>query len=223
MIIFENVNKVIKKTNILENINLTIRGQEFICIVGESGAGKSTILKLITGEDIPTSGEVSVDSLIVSKMTKKTLQLYRRKCGVVFQDYKLLNRKTVYENIAFAMEACDYKSSVIKYRVPRILKLVGLEGKEKRYPSELSGGEQQRVSIARALIHQPKLLLADEATGNLDQKNAEEIVRLLQKINELGTTVIITTHNVNIVKKLKTRIIVLQNGRIVSDKKSISN
>jgi len=223
MIVFKNVNKTIKKTSILEDIDFTIRGQEFVCIVGESGAGKSTILKLITGEDIPTSGTVSVDGLVVSKMTKKTLQLYRRKCGVVFQDYKLLNRKTVYENIAFAMEACDYENSVIKYRVPRILNLVGLEGKEKRYPNELSGGEQQRVSIARALIHQPKLLLADEATGNLDQKNAEEIIGLLQKINNLCTTVIITTHNESIFKKLKSRTIVLQEGRIISDKNPISS
>lgn len=217
MIVFDNVTKKTKHTTILDNLNLIIRGQEFVCVVGESGAGKSTMLRLITGEDEPTSGKVSVDGLVVNNMFRRTLQLYRRKCGVVFQEYRLLKKKTVYENIAFAMEACGYKNSVIKHRVPKILQLVGLEGKEKRYPAQISGGEQQRVSMARALIHKPKLLLADEPTGNLDSKNALEIIELLLKINELGTTVILTTHNLSIVKKIKERVITLKDGKIVSD------
>jgi len=217
MIIFDHLSKKVRNTMILDDINLTIRGQEFVCIVGESGAGKSTMLKLITGEDFATSGSVSVDDIVVDKMNRRTLQLYRRKCGVVFQDYKLLKRKRVYENIAFAMEACGYKNAVIKHRVPKILKLVGLEGKEKRYPYQLSGGEQQRVSMARALIHKPKLLLADEPTGNLDKQNAIEIMDLLLKINELGTTVILTTHNLDMVKTIKKRIVTITKGKIITD------
>jgi cell division transport system ATP-binding protein len=218
MIVFDHVSKYANNALILNDINITIYPQEFICIVGESGAGKSTFLKLITGEDNPTSGEVKVDEVIVDKMRKSTLQLYRRKCGVVFQDYKLLKTKTAYENIAFAMEACDYPRSVICDRVPKILQIVGLDGKENRYPYQLSGGEQQRVSMARALIHKPKLLLADEPTGNLDQKNAYEIIGLLKKINELGTTVILTTHNMEIVNKIKKRVVTLSDGKIISDK-----
>jgi len=218
MIIFDHVTKRARNQVILDDINLVIRGQEFLCIVGESGAGKSTMIRLITGEDTPTEGQVSVDNIVVADMMRRTLQLYRRKCGVVFQDYKLLKKKTVFENIAFAMEACGYSGEIINHRVPRILKLVGLEDKEKRYPYELSGGEQQRVSMARALIHKPKLLLADEPTGNLDSANADEIIDLLQKINELGTTVILTTHNLDIIKKIKRRVITLKAGRIIQDK-----
>jgi len=218
MIVFDHVTKKSKNNIILDDINFTIRGQEFVCIVGESGAGKSTVLKLITGEDSFNDGVVSVDGIVVSDMLRRTLQLYRRKCGVVFQDYKLLKKKNVYENIAFAMEACDYSSDIIKHRVPKILKLVGLEGKERRYTYQLSGGEQQRVSMARALIHKPKLLLADEPTGNLDYTNAMEIIDLLLKINELGTTVILTTHNMDIVKMIKKRVIVLKRGKVISDK-----
>ena len=218
MIIFEDVEKQIKGHTILSDVNVVIDNGEFVVIVGRSGAGKSTFLKMLSGEIYPSKGEVKVDNMPIIKMSNRTLQIFRRNIGVVHQDFLLLDKKTVYENIAFAMEVCGYKSKDIKIRVSTILEIVGLEGKENRYPHELSGGEKQRTAIARALIHKPKLLLVDEPTGNLDPKQSADIFDLLLKINALDTTVLVTTHNDQIVNSIKQRVLVIENGSIVSDR-----
>jgi cell division transport system ATP-binding protein len=203
----------------LDNVNFSIMPKEFIILVGPSGAGKSTLIKLLTCEEYPTFGQITIDDKDIHLIRKPYIPYYRRQIGVVYQDFKLLPNKTVYENVAFAMEVSGAPSNVIKEKVMDILKLVGLKDKADNFPHELSGGEAQRVAIARALVFSPRLLIADEPTGNLDPKNAWEIVQLLLKINKLGTTVILATHNRDIVDAIGKRVISLKDGKVVSDKR----
>uniref|UniRef100_A0A7C4M1U7 Cell division ATP-binding protein FtsE n=1 Tax=candidate division CPR3 bacterium TaxID=2268181 RepID=A0A7C4M1U7_UNCC3 len=220
MISVENITKVYPpKVIALDDINLRIQSGEFISLVGPSGAGKSTLIKLLIAQERPSKGKILIGDKDISRLSSRHLPFYRRKIGVVWQDFKLLQNKTVFENVAFALEVVERPQHEIHSKVPQILKLVGLEGKEDRFPHELSGGEVQRASIARALVHDPHLLIADEPTGNLDPVNTEEIMRLLLKINKLGTTVLIATHNKEVVDKLKRRVIVLEDGKLISDKK----
>lgn len=202
----------------VDNIDLRIERGEFVFLVGPSGAGKSTLIKLLICEERPSAGKVIIADRNIVRLRPSELPYYRRKVGVVFQDFKLLPQKTVYENVAFALEVCDAEKSEIEDKVPKILDLVGVLKRRGNYPHELSGGERQRVSIARALVHNPKILIADEPTGNLDPVNAWEIVDLLERINRLGTVVIFATHNKNIVDRLKRRVILMKNGKIVSDR-----
>lgn len=201
----------------LKNINLHIKPKEFVLITGPSGAGKSTLIKLIDREIKPDQGKVFVGGIDYDDLRRKDIPYLRRKIGVVFQDYKLLQKKTTAENVAYALEVSGMKTKDIKNRVPMILDLVGLSEKGKNFPKELSGGERQRVAIARALVHQPRILIADEPTGNLDQKTAWGIIEILLRINQMGTTVLMTTHNQDIVNKLQKRVIALKNGRISKD------
>jgi cell division transport system ATP-binding protein len=187
--------------------------------VGSSGAGKSTLVKLINMEESPTEGKIEVGGIDYDKFPKKNIPFLRRKIGIVYQDFKLLPKKNVYENVAYALEVSGVRGKEIKDRVPKILQIVGLLKHSKDYPDELSGGERQRVAIARALVHQPSILIADEPTGNLDPKNAWEIIDLLQKINSFGTTVLLTTHNKDIVNNLKKRVVTIAKGRISKDQK----
>ncbi len=219
MIYLENVTKIYDKSKkkALDNINVHIKPKEFVIFVGLSGAGKSTLTKLVTREEDPTSGKIIVGGIDYAKLKKRDIPYLRRKIGVVFQDFKLLPKKTVYENIAYALEVAGISSKTIRSRVPQILKMVGLESKKDDFPKMLSGGEMQRIAIARALVHEPKILIADEPTGNLDPKNAWEIIDLLLKVNDFGTTVILTTHNREIVNTLKKRVITLRNGKIIKD------
>jgi cell division transport system ATP-binding protein len=202
----------------VDNIDVKIGRGEFVFLVGPSGAGKSTFIKLLVCEERPTSGKIIVADRNIAKLRPQELPYYRRKVGVVFQDFKLLPQKTVYENVAFALEVCDATKDEIEDKVPKILDLVGMLKRRDNLPHELSGGERQRVSIARALIHNPKILIADEPTGNLDPINAWEIVDLLEKVNSLGTTIIFATHNKSIVDRLKRRVILMKAGKIVSDR-----
>ncbi len=219
MILLDRVTKVYNRTNTaLDRLSLHVEAKEFVIIIGTSGAGKSTLLKLLTKEEKPTSGKIVVGGLDYDKLKDKDIPLVRRKIGVVFQDFKLLQNKNVFENVAFALEIVGYGSKEIQHTVPRVLDLVGLKGKEKRMTNELSGGERQRVAIARSVVRQPKILIADEPTGNLDPKHAWEVIRVLEKINRYGTTVILTTHNQDIVNKLKRRVITISDGRVVSDR-----
>jgi len=220
MISIENITKVYPPDIVaLDDINLKIESGEFISLVGPSGAGKSTLIKLLIVQERPTSGRILIGDKDISHLSPRHVPFYRRKIGVVWQDFKLLRNKTIGENIAYALEVCERPTAEIRSKVPQILKLVGLEGKEDRFPKELSGGEVQRAAIARALVHDPHLLIADEPTGNLDPVNTDEIVKLLLKINKLGTTVLLATHNKDVVDSLKRRVIVLEKGKIVSDKK----
>jgi cell division transport system ATP-binding protein len=217
MIRFENVTKKYGHQKALNNINLQIHHGEFISLVGLSGAGKSTLLKLIIGEEHADGGRILIDEIDISNVKKDDLPYLRRKIGVIFQDMKLLPRRTAYENVAFAMEVCGHEKSKIQADVPKILELVGLLHKKDNFPDEMSGGEKQRVAIARALSHRPVLLLADEPTGNLDEVNAEEVLDLLLKINQLGTTVILATHASDLVNKIKKRVITLEGGQITME------
>jgi len=218
MILFENVSKIYSPTSIaLQDITLGIQPREFVSLVGPSGAGKSTILKMLIAEETPTEGKVLLDGMDVTGLTLGELPYLRRRVGMVFQDYKLLAQKTVYENIAFAMEAAGKADSEIEKSVPEALEIVDLVEKQDHLPHELSGGEKQRVAIARAIINQPDVLMADEPTGNLDPANTWEIVRLLQKINELGTTVLLATHDKQIVDYLDRRVVSLERGKIIRD------
>lgn len=201
----------------LNDVNLEIEEGEFVFIVGDSGSGKSTLIKLLLKELEPTEGTITVNGKELKKIKKKQVPRYRRKVGVVFQDFRLLKDRNVYDNIAFAQKVIGESNIQIKKKVPKMLSLVGLAAKYKSYPKELSGGEQQRVAIARALINEPAILLADEPTGNLDNNNAWEIMKLLEEINEKGTTVIVVTHNLEIVKVMKKRVITVKKGVIVSD------
>lgn len=219
MILLDRVTKSYSKDGspALNRVSLHIEPKEFVIIVGTSGAGKSTLLKLLTREERQTSGKIVVGGIDYDTLRKKHIPLLRRKIGVVFQDFKLLPQRTVFENIAFALEIAGMTNREIRSTVPKVIELVGLTGKEKKFPHQLSGGERQRVAIARAVVRQPKILIADEPTGNLDPKHSWDIVRLLEKINKYGTTVILTTHNAEIVNRLKRRVIALDHGKIVSD------
>ena len=218
MILFENVSKIYSPTSIaLQDVTLEIKPHEFVSLVGPSGAGKSTILKMLIAEETPTEGRVLLDGMEVTGLTLGELPYLRRRVGMVFQDYKLLPQKTVYENIAFAMEAAGKKDAEIEKSVPEALEIVDLVEKQEHFPHELSGGEKQRVAIARAIINQPDVLMADEPTGNLDPANTWEIVRLLQKVNELGTTVLLATHDKQIVDYLGRRVVSLERGKVIRD------
>lgn len=203
----------------LNGVSLKIEQGEFVFIVGDSGSGKSTFIRLLMKELEPTSGHIHVMGQELGKMTHRQVPYYRRKMGVVFQDFRLLKDRNVYENIAFALRVTETPTRVMKKKVPAALSLVGLAQKYKSYPKELSGGEQQRVAIARAIVNEPSILLADEPTGNLDPANSWEIMKLLEEANERGTTVIVVTHNHEIVKAMKKRVITMNKGNIVSDEK----
>ena len=219
MILLDRVTKNYGKSNkpALNRASIHVGAGELVIIVGTSGAGKSTLLKLLTREEKPSSGKIVVGGIDYDNLKDKHIPLLRRKIGVVFQDFKLLPNRTVFENVAFALEIAGMTNREIKATVPKVIELVGLKGKEKHFPHQLSGGERQRVAIARAVVRQPKILIADEPTGNLDPKHSWDIVRLLEKINKYGTTVILTTHNVEIVNKLKRRVITIDHGKITSD------
>jgi len=219
MILLDRVTKNYGKSNkpALNRASIHVGAGEFVIIVGTSGAGKSTLLKLLTREEKPNSGKIVVGGIDYDNLKDKHIPLLRRKIGVVFQDFKLLPNRTVFENIAFALEIAGMTNREIRATVPKVIELVGLKGKEKQFPHQLSGGERQRVAIARAVVRQPKILIADEPTGNLDPKHSWDIVRLLEKINKYGTTVILTTHNVEIVNRLKRRVITIDHGKITSD------
>lgn len=218
MIAFNKVSKIYNHgSTALEDIDLEIKPGEFVSIVGRSGAGKSTFIKLLIGEEKPTKGRIVFGSYEVNKLHPKELPHLRRQIGIVFQDFKLLPRKNAYENVAFALEVEGRPQHDIEELVPQVLDMVGLSDKQHNFPHELSGGERQRVAIARAMIHRPAVVIADEPTGNLDEENTEEIVRLISKINELGTTVILATHNKHVVNLLHKRVITLANGKIVRD------
>lgn len=220
MIKLVNIEKKYKSgVTALSDINLQIDKGEFIYVVGESGAGKSTLVKLLLKEEAPTAGEMYINGIDVTNVNARRIPYIRRNLGVVFQDFRLLNDKTVYENIAFAMEIVGTDPKEIKRRVPNVLESVDLSSKASNFPEQLSGGEQQRVSIARAIVNNPPILLADEPTGNLDPDNGLEIMKILEKINERGTTVIMATHAKVIVDKLRRRVIQLKDGIIVRDQK----
>lgn len=219
MIYFDNVTKKYKNNSSLEEVTLSIAAGEFVSIVGHSGAGKTTLTKLILAEEAPTSGAVFFESTDIHKLSKKDLMNFRRKVGIVFQDFRLLPGRTAYENIAFAMEATGKSDEDIMEDVPHVLELVDLTNRAFHFPHQLSGGEKQRLAIARAIITQPDLIIADEPTGNLDPMNAIEVINILKKINDLGTTVILTTHNKGLVDGIKKRVITLENGRVIRDDK----
>ncbi|MEI7741508.1 MAG: cell division ATP-binding protein FtsE [bacterium] len=202
----------------LDTVNLHIRPGEFVSLVGQSGTGKTTLVKLLIAEERPTNGHVVIGGWDITRIRQGEIPLLRRQIGVVFQDFRLIPKKTVYENVAFALEVSGVPSKRIRSVVPQLLTLVGLDEKTDRFPYQLSGGQQQRVAIARALVHRPKILLADEPTGNLDSINTHEIISLLKKINEFGTTVMLVTHNRDVVNQLKHRVITIDGGRIISDK-----
>ena len=220
MIEFINVEKTYEQGNkALNGVNMQIEDGEFCFLVGPSGSGKSTIIKLITGELKPTSGSVHVNGYSLERIRKRELPFLRRTVGVVFQDFRLISKMTVYENVAFAMRVIGAKEKEIKERVPYVLELVGLENKANRHPGEMSGGEQQRLAIARALVNNPSMLIADEPTGNLDPARSFEIMSLLQEINSLGTTVLVVTHAQNLVDRFRKRCITIDEGVVVSDKR----
>ncbi|MFZ5424548.1 MAG: cell division ATP-binding protein FtsE [Patescibacteria group bacterium] len=216
---FENVKKEYPTGVIaLDTVNLTVEPGDFVFLVGHSGAGKSTLVKLLIREILPSSGDIKIDGQSIVELSKDMLPTLRRKVGVVFQDFKVLNSKTVFENVAIALEVVDTPWHEIKEVVPNVLALVGLADKAERFPDQLSGGELQRLSIARALAHEPLLLVADEPTGMIDPKASEEVMQILEKINDLGTTIIMATHDQAIVDKMKKRVLRLEKGRLSSDK-----
>ncbi len=221
MIYFNNVSKVYPKDSpSLENVTLTVFAGEFVSIVGHSGAGKTTLVKLILAEEKPTDGSVFFESVDIHKLNSKEITKLRRKIGVVFQDFRLLPNKTAYENIAFAMEAAGKIDEEILSDVPHVLELVDLGNKSNHFPHQLSGGERQRLAIARAIINQPEIIIADEPTGNLDPVSTHEVVEILKRINELGTTVILTTHNRGVIDAIGKRVVTLEKGKVVRDDKN---
>ncbi len=215
---FENVTKTFPPDHaVLEHVNLSIQPGEFLSIVGSSGAGKSTLLKLIYAEEPPTEGEIYFNERPLGQISRKHLPFFRRNIGTVFQDFKLLPQRTAFENVAYALEVDGKSTAEINEEVPEILEIVGLGDKMHKFPKQLSGGEQQRVSLARALIHRPKVIIADEPTGNLDPVSANEIIQLLLEINSFGTTILLATHNKGIVDKLGKRVILINGGQIIHD------
>ncbi len=218
MIQFRNVIKIYSQNiTALNRINMHIKPGEFASIVGQSGTGKTTLVKSMIGEEKIDRGKIIIGGWDITNIKQREVPILRRQIGVIFQDFKLLPKKTLFENVAFAMQVCGGNPKKIKTIVPHVMKIVGLQEKMDRYPQEVSGGENQRVAIARALVHRPKILLADEPTGNLDSLNANEIIELLLRINKFGTTVILVTHNREIVNRLKRRVITIDNGTIISD------
>ena len=218
MIQLTNVSKTYENGTVaLDDISLTLEDGEIAFLVGPSGSGKTTIIKLLTGEVAPSSGEISVNGYDMTRIKHRKMPYLRRTLGVVFQDFRLIEDKTVFENVAFAMRATGAKNKEIKERVPEVLKLVGLDGKGGDLPKQISGGEQQRVAIARALINKPQLIIADEPTGNLDPAKSLEIMTLLQELNELGTTVLIVTHERELVNQFSKRVIAIDGGKVISD------
>ncbi len=219
MIFFDNVSKIYNHASVaLRNITLRIEPKEFVSVVGASGSGKTTLLKLLIREEDPTEGNIFLDGMEVSALAHRDLHTVRRRIGTVFQDYKLLPTKTAAENVAFAMEAAGRQDAEIEEDVPQVMELVGLYEKMDNFPHQLSGGEQQRVAIARALVNRPEVILADEPTGNLDPVHTWEIIKLLQKINGLGTTVMLATHDKEVINAIDKRVIVLDKGEVISDK-----
>lgn len=220
MIFFDRVSKIYQDNSVaLDNVTLTIEPKEFVSLVGPSGAGKTTLLKLFLAEERPSDGSVLYDSTDIHSLSKREIDNFRRRVGMVFQDFRLLPHKTVYENIAFTMEAAGRTDEEIESDVPHVLELVDLAPKVWSFPKELSGGEQQRVAIARALVNEPDVIIADEPTGNLDPSNTYDIVQILKKINDLGTTVILATHNKGVIDFLNKRVIAMEDGRVVRDDK----
>jgi cell division transport system ATP-binding protein len=216
---FDNVSKQYKNSNTpaLNDINLNIEQGEFVFLVGQSGSGKSSLLRLLLKEEKPSSGTVTVDGINVGKLPNRKVPAFRRTMGIVFQDFRLLPGKSVFDNVAFGMEVIGKSKKEIRQRIPAILDLVGLDEKAHRLPSELSGGEQQRVALARAFVNKPKLLLADEPTGNLDPSTSVGIMKLLDRINRTGTTIVMATHDVAIVDQMRKRIVQMENGNIIRD------
>jgi len=220
MIKLHGVTKIYSSESVgVRDINLHIEAGEFVSIVGQSGTGKTTLVRLLIAEERPTKGKITIGDWDITDIDSGNIPFLRRQIGVIFQDYKLLPKKTVYENISFALEVAGESSSRIRKVVPQVLEIVGLKDKMHRYPLQLSGGEQQRVAIARSLVHRPKIIIGDEPTGNLDSLNTMEIIEILKKINEFGTTVLLATHNREIVNNLRRRVITLRGGEIVSDER----
>ena len=222
MILLDNVSKYYPgdKMPALDNVSLHIQPKEFVFLVGKSGAGKSTLIKMLTREEKPTSGKIMVGGIDYEYMKRRHIPHLRRRLGVVFQDFKLLPNRTVYENVAFALEIVGVSNAEIRRTVPKVLELVGLADKGHKFPDELSGGERQRVAIARSMARQPKILIADEPTGNLDPETSWGIVSLLEEINNFGTTILVTTHDEKIVNQLKKRVITIRDGRVIGDQKN---
>ena len=220
MIHLKGVSKQYTRDSVgVKDIDLFIDAGEFVSVVGQSGTGKTTLVKLLIAEEKPSKGKIEIGGWDISNIRGRDVPLLRRQIGVIFQDFKLLQKKTVAENVAFALQVAGESNKRIQDIVPRVLDIVGLGHKHKRYPHQLSGGEQQRVVIARSLVHRPKIIVADEPTGNLDTINTQEIMDILGRINEFGTTILLVTHNRDVVNKLKKRVIVLQDGKVVSDER----
>lgn len=217
LIEFKNVSKEYPNRIALKDANLVIHEGEFVCLVGQSGVGKTTLIKILTKQEEPTRGSVYVAGRNLAELYSREVPFYRRKIGVIFQDFKLLPQKTVWENISFALEVCGFSNNEIERRTEKVLDLVNLTRRKNNYPHELSGGERQRTAIARALVHSPKILIADEPTGNLDPINTWEIIELLYRIYQKGTTIILATHNKQVVDRIQKRVILMKSGRIVSD------
>lgn len=220
MILVDSVTKSYKDKKVLENVSFKIDGGEFVSIVGASGAGKSTLIHAFIGATKVDEGYITVDDLELNNLSSDEVQDYRRRIGIIFQDFKLLPRRSVFENVAFALEVAGYSDSFVHQRTVDVLKVVGLEEHRNKLPHELSGGEKQRTAIARALVHAPQLLFADEPTGNLDPENTEALAKLLLKINKSGTTIIMATHNKDVVDLIKKRVITLENGKLTGDRRS---
>ena len=218
MLRFDKVSKIYPDSSVaLEDVTFSVRHNEFVSVVGHSGAGKTTILKMILAEEHPSKGEITFAHVAIHKLRRYCMSDYRRRLGIVFQDFRLLPGKTAYENVAFAMEAAGKPDELIETDVPEVLELVGLANKMWNFPSQLSGGEQQRVAIARAIINQPDVLVADEPTGNLDPVNTFDVVQTLKKVNDLGTTVLLATHNKGVIDFLGKRVITMEKGKIIRD------